>query len=689
MNNFEKLSNYIIHSDELLKDNVENQRDFINTFIINYKSEERKIVDLMPTEDCMRILNINFYDSIIMKNGELVQGFGSMSKTNQIYYRNIKESLLAIYIRYIRVITPEDFDFNLLIEIAGNIKDIGIDTNTFILDVLLYLSYINTVIDTSPEFTRKVFHFYDVMKKRLGYIYYPNLQARMHHYNEQNFNISRHELSPNEEVYPTKNLPNRPNIPNGYERQVAKKRNNTINHVMKSTATPRINIRPTLKSNILSEVLKSCLNPHNGYISLSNIDYPVYDIKLISRISHRVAINAGGPSRAFYNDMAIHFTNSVQLKKVYNLNTEGVPKIKIKPNRSIEDAVKNIVYVPYIENVFTNRRYNAYLPKKSQNGSIVELSSDVQLVLNIMFFVLMCGGANRRQSTIGKFTIKDSYLSRIFICYSIVSRMKLLLLPQMNKNIYSYQLYSLLTAENNESAFGFFKQHMTSLYCAINNIDHPVYGPREMGSLKEQIEPVLKILNHFINRKLKVDELGYILNEYYFNQEPSNYTNMTINQLTCDYIHQFMLNHIISAEVSDIPEDKTHIKRISNIRMYVHGLRTERVTNIIHQFIDSLNNEEIKIFVTCLTGSSTLPTSLDFAFNDYRHTTILDTAFHFHTCSKNITINYDFTGQSRVVPQIDGYNPTESVVYDLFITHKTELINIMRGILSTGGFQYS
>ncbi len=669
-----------------------NQKDFIDKFILDLENEE-KIVNTLSHETCLKIIEINFYHQVIYiesnskpHSARKYSKYSDMPIENQKYHQKIKKALFAIFIQYILSIPSQDFDYNSMILLANNVKDRFIPRNIFILELLLELSFIS-IQNESVDLNIKIMHFFKNIQKNLGIIDHYHLQATMDDYIPIEMSTSNYSLLEGDEIYNIPTLENLPpvNIPTNYNYKYVEPRNATLTHIMKSTTNIKLNVRPTLKYNLLTDLYFHFLLPiHSEVLTIQNINYKRLNKNYVTRILNDFAINAGGPSRSFYNDLSIHFTNSVQMKKIRNLNERGVPKKIIGTTR---DHIKDIIYVPYIEKFFSDASKEIFKPINNRTNEVVNINSNIQLILNIMFFTVICAGAHIRQNIISHFTIKESYLSRIFTCYLIESIMNIYDIPSLNKNIFKYILYSLLTAENSEDGFNTFRRQMASLYCAIHELTENDYYN---GTVDEIILDNQKIFQHFINQNMKVEDLSNILNIYYFNKNISTLRSKDKKIMNTYFIHRFMLNHVISKEISASIEDKNYIKRPSQLQIMIttHNniMREDKLRNIINNFIDSLNDQEMKIFITCVTGSSSIPNKLIFAFN-HGYTNNIQLAYHFGTCFNKFDIGYNFVRESpRTIP-IAPYNSMETIVYNMLITNKEATINIMKGTLAGGGFQ--
>lgn len=701
--------------------NNANRRDFINKFIDNLTIKSNinnvnknstlilnnnatptkkmidnpnKIIDTISYEKCLEVLNVNFYDDVILKqNGRKYAKFSEIPLIGQNYYKDIKKTLFIIYLQYLINIPSDDFNYNNMIELAKNIKDIWIDTNIFVLDLLLNVSFIHYK-NPSTDLNTKLFNFYKNMKDNLGIIDRYDLPINLNEYLSLEINTTDYSLDANEPIYNRLPISNAPqvDVPEGYKRKVAKKRNSALEYKMKQLSTNLpMNVRPSLKYQVLSYLYIYFLDNSN-FLNISDIRYQMFKKRFISRVKHGDGINVGGLSRNLFENLSKHFTHSIKLKSIRNLNEKGISKKKSETNNS--NYIKEVPYVPYIQNFYTETK---------PDGTVVELSSNIQIILNIMFFTIISAGAEKRKTygevtqRINSFTIKESYLSHIFICYLIESILSLYSIPSLQKSIIKYQLYMLLTRENNQEGFEQFKNMMISLYCSIHNLER---DPYYYLSLPELIDNNNKIFQHFIQQKMSTNDLSTILNTYYFNR---NISTMTLNQqkITKTYfIHKFMLNHVVSKEITASPEDKQYI--IDNLNIGpLPNTNSAIIENIITQFINSLNDEEMKIFVLAITGSTSRPNDIKFRFDNYPSIRAFQLTYKFATCFNTINIKHDYIGVAaniatsgpsnipvagtEVITYIHGYNPTESIIYNFLITRKNDTIGIMRSVLTVGG----
>ncbi len=704
------LEEYFENTDLLLS-NKDIRRDFINKFISNITTESgfknpNKIINNISFLKCGKILDMStqFYDDVLIKSGRSkYKKFSSLPIPNQKYYQDIKHTLFLIFIQYILDIPLNTFNYNNMISFAQKIKDVWIQTNFFILKLLLDLSFIYYEIESSrvnasylSDLNEKLFHFYKNLRSNLGIIdVLTNIQNNTYPYVSSQFIANPYILGANENIY-NKPILTRPEIREDYIRSVskAKKRNNTLSGIIRTTTNILpMPVRPTIHNRALSQLYRMFINNTNPrQLNISNILYPNFSKRYIRNVIQANAVNAGGPSRNFYNDLSIHFTHSIKLKKIYNLNNNGIPKKKSNKNNS--NYIKEIAYVPYIEHFYSDQGNSIYKPQNKSNGSPVKLTSNIQIILNIIFFIIICAGS-LKNNNVNNFTINDCYLSYIFRCYLIESIVDLYNIPPLEKNIAKYQLYLILTSSDKKEEFDAFKGTMISLYCAINNLEgHPYY----LSTLDETINENKKIFNHFINKNMKYNDLINILFTYYYNI--SNYSSIRPDLqkiFKLNALHSFMKNHVISKSITSSIEDKDAL--IKNLDVHLSSSlntnqntsiqlpRKEKIKDIIETFINSLNDEEIKTFVICLTGSSVMPERIRFDFFNNNDINDIDRMLSIHTCSKSMDIRYNFKGKRNSVRRVEGYNGIESVVYDNFITKKNDIINIMRSTLSGGGFQ--
>ncbi len=702
------LQDYVIDPDGLLR-RPENRRDFINKFILDLSKEE-KVIHTLSHNICLQILNINFYNDVIIKSRLRLGSeerryakFSDMPKPNQDYYDNIKKTLFLIYVQYIVDIPLEQFSYNNVIAIAQRIKDVWLDTNVFVLDLLLELCFVNHIINPTPGddingLNTKIKSFYTTMKNRLGIIDNYNLQRTNITFNRIEFTSTPYSLTHNESIYNEPPLLNAPvvEIPENYEYTYVKPRNVALKRRINSLTTDLpINVRPVSRYTLLSSLYNFYLNsnPAINNLTINNIKYPSFRPLYISRVIHGVAGNVGGPSRQIYNDLSYHFTRSVQQKRIRNLNNTGIPKkiLRKNPNgsgpniRTNQNHIKNILYAPYIEHFFANPDNDRFKPKKTTDNSIVELNSNIQLILNIMFFINVCAGSIHRYNTIGSFTIKKSYLSHIFICYLIQSIVDLCTIPNIKKNIIKYQLYTLLTDDD----FNSFKNSMISLYTAIHGLTEHDYYDLDLNLI---IQENNKIFQHFINKDMDTEDLSNIINTYYYRNNIAALTGKNKKIMNMYLIHNFMLNHTINREITSSESDKDHLKRILQIMDTTGYMRIENIRTILNNFIDSLDNNEIKIFVACLTGSTMKPTIIKFATNQASWTNNIALAYHFTTCFYSWEVGYNFTNKGPETIATAPYNQYETIIYNMLIRDRADngsssAIYLMRTTLANGGFQ--
>lgn len=299
----------------------------------------------------------------------------------------------------------------------------------------------------------------------------------------------------------------------------------------------------------------------------------------------------------------------------------------------------------------------------------------------------MCWGGKRKPETegprrISSFTIKDSYLSYIFKCYLIESIVSLYNIPALQKSVIKYQLYTLLKGEDNEDSFTEFKNHMIVLYCAIHNMSDNAYY---LYSLEELISNNTKIFQHFIQSKLKINDLSDLLNRYYFNNNITALSPLQQKIRKTYFIHKFMLNHVVSKEITNSPEDKRHI--IENLRIgNLPGARIAKLREILTQFINSLSNEEMKIFVSAITGSTSKPEYIQITFDQYNEINELYQSYKFSTCFKSLHIRHNYSGKAQIMTVVPSYNATESIIYDFLITQKTISFDLIRSTITHAGF---
>ncbi len=393
--------------------------------------------------------------------------------------------------------------------------------------------------------------------------------------------------------------------------------------------------------NIRSPLINDC-----DIFSTKRVQYYIPKNFCINSVNIGIAVNAGGPSRDFYNDIAEYLNNSFQLVK-------GSVRTR---NGNIEKVYMD---VPYLDEDF-RVLIDDILPKKdSQKQLNVNDKLKINLILCISMFASSYFRGNDFNITINNYTL----LSMIIETYLLQSFADLLATKKIPRHIcdnYKYSLHNLLKSDNLNTYLNLYSTNIQTKF-------------------------IFYLINDFTT-----DNLKDIIVKYYL-------INNHNNQVDAFSAIKFLYNtHFISKSITDSIEDKRKLKlKITNSNI--------RIKNIIEEFIDMLNLDEIRTFISFIQGNDKFPNNISIQVIDTSgytplmyHTSIV-TSLASHTCFKQLDIKfaYDILDRNidmysdnilnrerkdelKTIQQIQKNTNVEKVAYYIFITNKDKTIEMMR-----------
>ncbi len=388
-------------------------------------------------------------------------------------------------------------------------------------------------------------------------------------------------------------------------------------------------------------------------------------------------VNAGGLLRTFYDEVGKEFEFPQVTKLVVS---------------------KYYDVIPYLECYFEIQGIN--------------IEDKHKRLLDFAFFVSLCASSIRASNSFNSemvLTISNkAKLYKTLSYYYVESLYKNESLKDIDIKINKFLLFKLLN-ENDKEEFVNFVDIALKLYenRIPNNISESLY------------------LNINIRNKSNIEKKKLIANELYKEYEKHNVFGLTLNKPersiynilqyygygisdVNNYVVRYYKNHLMELffylhckEKSVSINDKEKIKNIISIEKSIyapptaHGLGAELILNhnstifiekckaIINTFIDSLNDEEIKIFIKFVTGNKQVPQKLTFKIYSHQKASRY-LALSAHTCFFTLDVNYNYTGKnnSPIPAEFLTHNaimdPILTNLYHIFITDKDFHINNMK-----------